>query len=211
VKTCPRCATALQLGAFFRDTTKRDGRATYCKPCQKIRHAEWRSANRGHINERCRERSKRPDVRERHRNNLREWQHRKYQTDPDYRARNLAGQAARYAANPEPKKAAAKAWSRAHPGPMIEATHRRRARIHAVRTGPVSRQRVMERDDWICWICGEKTEPEGVRARRPSLDHVIALVDGGSHTEDNLRCAHVGCNSSRFNRGRAKPRRQKVA
>lgn len=202
VKTCRRCGEEHPLDAFSRDRAKSDGRGSYCKPCRRAHHAEWRARNPEHVRAYSRQQYRKltPEQRERRRTQTREWLRDKYQNDPEWRAAWLARCAADYARNPEPKKAAAKAWGQAHPDAMIEVTHRRRARLRGVTIGPVSRKAVMERDGWICWICGEPTEPDGPRARRPSLDHVIALIDGGSHTEDNLRCAHVGCNSSRYNR-----------
>lgn len=58
--------------------------------------------------------------------------------------------------------------------------------------------RICERDGWVCWICGEAIFPWVKElSRRPSCDHVVPLVCGGSDEDENLRPAHFGCNSRR--------------
>lgn len=59
---------------------------------------------------------------------------------------------------------------------------------------------IYERDSWTCWLCGEPVDPDDdPRSGRwyPTLDHVVPRCMGGNHSDDNLRCAHRTCNSSR--------------
>lgn len=51
------------------------------------------------------------------------------------------------------------------------------------------RRRILERDGYVCWICG------GPGAN--SVDHVIPRARGGTDDDDNLRAAHLSCNSGR--------------
>lgn len=60
------------------------------------------------------------------------------------------------------------------------------------------------RDKNICWLCGEPCDVndsywEGstffAGNNYPSIDHVIPLAKGGTHTWDNVRLAHRICNS----------------
>lgn len=56
---------------------------------------------------------------------------------------------------------------------------------------------VFERDGWICQLCGCGTplSQRGTRApNAPELDHILAIADGGQHTQENtqLLCRH--CN-----------------
>lgn len=55
---------------------------------------------------------------------------------------------------------------------------------------------IFERDEWRCWLCGGATVPHarGHDPLRPSLDHVVPLARGGTHTRANVRCAHLRCN-----------------
>lgn len=55
---------------------------------------------------------------------------------------------------------------------------------------------VYERDDWLCGICRTAVDetltwPDPQSA---SLDHVVPLSKGGTHTLDNVQCAHLVCN-----------------
>lgn len=61
----------------------------------------------------------------------------------------------------------------------------------------VSYSEIYERDEGRCHICGEKVHEEYNRHDRLSgtLDHVIPLARGGDHTYDNIKLAHMVCNS----------------
>jgi 5-methylcytosine-specific restriction endonuclease McrA len=72
----------------------------------------------------------------------------------------------------------------------------------AVKIERVFRRKVYERDRWRCHICGEKIS-QHLQAPDPgsaTLDHIHPLSLGGSHTYDNVKAAHYGCNSARGNR-----------
>lgn len=76
---------------------------------------------------------------------------------------------------------------------------RRRARKRGVR---VSGERITlsaldERDGGICHLCKGIVDwsAHHTANRYPSIDHVIPLANGGSHTWDNVKLAHRLCNS----------------
>lgn len=52
-----------------------------------------------------------------------------------------------------------------------------------------------DRDGWTCHICGEPA-PESYSEKhlRPTIDHILPISRGGSHTWDNVKTAHLGCN-----------------
>jgi 5-methylcytosine-specific restriction endonuclease McrA len=56
---------------------------------------------------------------------------------------------------------------------------------------------VYRRDGWVCGICREPVDPEleSPHLMAASLDHVIPLCRGGTHTYDNVQLAHFLCNS----------------
>lgn len=91
-----------------------------------------------------------------------------------------------------------------------ERAHRRSINAYArkaiknaiIRSGEkIEPYKVFKRDGWICKICGDPIDntlmyPDLMSA---SLDHKIALANGGSHTYDNVQCAHLICNSLKGN------------
>lgn len=105
------------------------------------------------------------------------------------------------------RQAACVEASRKHANPKDAdrlAKVRRRERIRAV-GGAIGRaavgrwRRICERDGWKCWICEGDINPSLIAPHRQSgtADHVIAVADGGSDSDDNLRAAHFRCNSKR--------------
>ena len=55
-------------------------------------------------------------------------------------------------------------------------------KTHDSKVPPRVRLRVFEREEGRCWISGRKIMPGDVW----ELDHKVALINGGSHSEDNL-------------------------
>ena len=78
---------------------------------------------------------------------------------------------------------------------------RKRCRRYGVYyDGSFSREDVFERDGYICQICGIKCNPNDYGwgtngATHPTIDHIIPLSKGGTHTWDNVQCACGLCNS----------------
>ena len=71
--------------------------------------------------------------------------------------------------------------------------HRERARKHDGRAyEPVTLLQIAKRDNWRCHICRKR-----VTRTTWSLDHLVPLSVGGTHTRDNLALAHHRCNTLR--------------
>ena len=80
--------------------------------------------------------------------------------------------------------------------------HRKRARIYGVAYEPgITVKKLIKRDNNICQICGEPCDSNDHRWSEhfgplyPTIDHIIAMVNGGGHTWDNVQLAHAICNS----------------
>lgn len=85
---------------------------------------------------------------------------------------------------------------------------KRRAQIVIV-DKDISLERLYKRDNGICHICGCKTDWNDVRVVKgkryslrnyPTIDHIIPISRGGSHSWENVALAHMGCNSAKCNR-----------
>ena len=103
------------------------------------------------------------------------------------------------AANPEKRREASRRWRAANPETTRARNQRRRARKRGVECEAFTNLEVFERDAWTCGLCGK---PVNRRRRYPdqlsaSLDHVVPLSLGGSHTRANVQLTHLRCNLSK--------------
>lgn len=79
------------------------------------------------------------------------------------------------------------------PEEVLRDPERRRAeRLKAARRAPIDREEIFARDEWRCWICREP-----VLRADATLDHVIPIARGGADGPENVRLAHMLCNSHR--------------
>lgn len=68
--------------------------------------------------------------------------------------------------------------------------------------GPVERftmAEIGERDGWLCGICRDTAHPVDPARRRPdplspSIDHIVPINGGGTHTRSNVQITHWFCN-----------------
>lgn len=70
---------------------------------------------------------------------------------------------------------------------------RRRARLKDVTIEPVSRPKIIERDQRTCYLCGRIELADN----EIHLDHVIPLSRGGAHSETNIKVTCAPCNISK--------------
>ena len=61
--------------------------------------------------------------------------------------------------------------------------------------------KVADRDNLTCQLCGEPVSltEQAPHPLSPSLDHIVPLSRGGSHSYDNVQLAHFLCNSRKGN------------
>ena len=87
-------------------------------------------------------------------------------------------------------------WRQAHPGKSQEYEAKRRA--HKRRAGKIElidRDYVYQRDRGLCSLCGRK-----VRKKEISLDHIVPLSLGGTHSLTNVTLVHLQCNTRKRTR-----------
>lgn len=120
----------------------------------------------------------------------------------------------RYHENPEPTLAYMRRYYVEH----YDTVDANRAANSARRRGAVQRgdkfprRAVFDRDGWRCTICGEPI-PRDARFPHPgtaSIDHIIPLTKGGTHTVGNAASAHTHCNTAKGNRDLTDARRQEI-
>lgn len=69
----------------------------------------------------------------------------------------------------------------------------------------ISLKKLVERDGGICQICGKAVDYSDIknghiRKFYPTLDHIIPLSKGGTHTWNNVQLAHMMCNAGKCDR-----------
>lgn len=66
----------------------------------------------------------------------------------------------------------------------------------------VTHEEVAERDNWICYLCGEAVDMSLPRTSKmgATLDHVVPISRGGEDSLENLRLAHWTCNVRKSNK-----------
>ena len=63
----------------------------------------------------------------------------------------------------------------------------------------LTRRRILNRDNWTCYLDGEPIPRDLAwpHPRSASVDHVIPVSAGGSDADENLRATHWGCNEAK--------------
>lgn len=85
--------------------------------------------------------------------------------------------------------ARARRWATDNLSRVNEQSRIKRARIRNVYIERVVFEDVVERDKWLCGICGEHVNQEDA-----TLDHIRPLSKGGEHSYANVQLAHLICN-----------------
>ena len=98
--------------------------------------------------------------------------------------------------NPDKMKKYRRSYRKNHPEQIRDDAQRRRVMKLNGYHEKINSLKIYERDQWICQLCDEKVDkflkwPDSLS---PSLDHIIPLSKGGSHTMKNVQCAHLICN-----------------
>ena len=66
----------------------------------------------------------------------------------------------------------------------------------------ITLEKLFRRDGGVCYLCGKNcdwtdTVDGNAGNNYPSIDHVKPVAKGGTHTWDNVRLAHRGCNTAK--------------
>lgn len=78
-------------------------------------------------------------------------------------------------------------------------SHKRRLRVETLSSDSFTSLDVFQRDNWICCLCGEEIDKKlkFPHPRAATLEHLTPLSRGGTHTLENVSCAHFSCNAQK--------------
>lgn len=96
----------------------------------------------------------------------------------------------------EKRAADSRRYYKEHPESTRDSVRRRKAILRGTKTERFSSIKIFERDNWICGICHKKVD-KMLRYPDPmsvSIDHIVPISRGGTHTKDNVQCSHLSCN-----------------
>lgn len=90
-------------------------------------------------------------------------------------------------------------WRAANPDKHTAKNLRYRARKKHEGAESFSRLEVLELSDWTCHLCGDPIDRDCdyPNPLYGTVDHVVPLAKGGTHTLDNVKAAHHVCNSTK--------------
>ena len=73
---------------------------------------------------------------------------------------------------------------------------RRRALKLNAKSEPYTKEQIAKRDNYTCYLCDQPVDMslEWPDSRFATVDHVVALANGGDDTLDNVRLSHLACN-----------------
>lgn len=188
-RVCRTCRKRKRLRAFSHRWTidSRNGNQFYkieteCRPCVVLRVARWQEQNplRTAANKR-----------KWYDSNMDYWA--ELRKDAAWLASRKDWEAEHYERNHEKRKAQAQAWAKANPERTQFFNERRRASLQSseVSLTFAQWQNMLARYATSCMVCGQ-SPPSSL-----SLDHLIPLSRGGSHTRRNCRPMCRSCNSSK--------------
>ncbi len=182
-KRCCKCGEVKETSEFHRSG---DGFQSMCKGCMKI----YCLANR----EKRRELSGLWYIenKEQNKRSGRKWKERNKEQYIVYYKQY-------YADHKEAHAKRSRKWHENNPGKRKAMKHRYRATKRNATIEKFLDNEIFERDNWMCGICGKKVD-KALKWPHPqyrSLDHIIPLSKGGTHTRNNTQCSHLNCNKKK--------------
>ncbi len=118
---------------------------------------------------------------------------RKFRARPDIREKKRARDRTYQREHRQESVVKHKRWRRKYPDRFRATQMRYQSRKRGASTTEIiNRVEIFVRDSQHCHICRKKVKPKD-----RSLDHLIPLIHGGSHTSLNVALAHRRCNSAR--------------
>lgn len=222
-KVCSKCKEEKPPAEFAACKRTRDGLWPSCRECERERkraayaadpsrqreaERRWRAKNPEKVRENARSWREENADKERERHRLsrlsnpemhREKVRRSYRKHAEERK---AASAAYYRDNREHERRKAAEHRVALGDAALLRERETRARIRARRASVpyvrVDYRTILDRDGYVCGICGQPIEPQSLDA--VEFDHIVPIERGGAHLPENITVSHLSCNKRKWNK-----------
>lgn len=178
-KVCAKCHKRRSASKFSKNKSCCDGLQSYCRDCmrevwQRNRKKYLKTQKKYYQANHEQKLAKAATRYQKDGDTIRGKKKKKYAEDPAFRER---------------QRNCVRRWSKRNPKRRAALETQREARKKTTATEPIDREKVFQRENGLCYLCGRK-----VAFKRFELEHVVPLSKNGSHTYDNVRVAHKTCN-----------------
>lgn len=211
MKKCSKCGETKPLSDFEKDKSRKSGYRSECKLCRKNNPKrqkylkEYRENNKDYFRE------KHAEYRERNREKLREQAKQNRLNNPEktreYYIKNkdrILKYSHEYKQSEQGKRMIElRKQTDKYKGTRTYLRMKRRNK-YLIGDKSITLKKLYDRDKGVCKICGGLCDYNDYKIVNgitvvgncyPSIDHIIAISKGGSHTWDNIQLAHKQCNS----------------
>lgn len=190
LKACYKCKIPKTADCFSKDRSRVDSLKPLCKECQK-----------GYVKDnKEKERERLSKHYQKHKEEKRRYAasynllNTKKNKERQKKYRESHGDVKRryYRSHREKMLGQSQRYAKEHPEVIIASRHKRRGRMSHTKDGTVTAgklRKLFETWTGICPVCGKTS--------KPSLDHILPLSKGGTHTLSNLQLMCKPCNSKK--------------
>jgi 5-methylcytosine-specific restriction endonuclease McrA len=182
IKKCSKCNTEKPVASFYNDRSRKDGLCCQCKDCMSETKELYLKNHKDKV----------ADTQRRHRIKTKEKiasRMRQYHKDNAVRISEYSKKYYQTERGIETRR---------------RGKYRRRAIMACVEVEDFNPSEVLERDGYVCQLCGRKTRPDfknPYHSLYPNLDHIVPISAGGGHTRLNTQCLCHRCNCQKHNSG----------
>lgn len=197
-RTCSKCGLEKPIDQFQKDKSKKSGYKSQCKQCIRDNPGRVEYLKNYRVDHRDYYREKHSEYRARNREKLRDDSRKRYRENPE-KARIY------YAKNKDRLFDYYRRYRKTEHGKAIKIVERvRRRSVVCIGDNDITIEALYNRSTGICALCGGYCDFNDYVYRGttfiagnhyPSIDHIVPISKGGSHTWDNVQLAHKQCNS----------------
>jgi hypothetical protein len=173
MKFCPKCRKLKNEIDFHKNKARTDGYHLWCKKCRKEETTKYRAT---------------------HAEQVKIAKHNYYENNKQ----TIISKSDEWVKNNKPKSRIIKnRWKANNPESEVNYRHKRRSKCKQTDITGAWLKELKENTE-ICILCGNQMiDSKKYHPLKKSLDHILLLSKGGTHTKNNVRYVCILCNAKR--------------